>query len=31
MSVLQDPPAGTSIEQGSVVRVEFRAVGIDVE
>ena len=31
MSVLQDPPAGTSVEQGSVVRVEFRAVGIDVE
>lgn len=31
MSVLQDPAAGTSIEQGSVVRVEFRAVGIDVE
>lgn len=31
MSVLQDPPAGTSIEQGSVVRVEFRPVGIDVE
>lgn len=31
MSVLQDPPAGTSLEQGSVVRVEFRAVGIDVE
>lgn len=31
MSVFQDPPAGTSLEQGSVVRVEFRAVGIDVE
>lgn len=31
MSVLQDPPAGTSVEQGSLVRVEFRAVGIDVE
>lgn len=31
MSVLQDPPAGTSVEQGSIVRVEFRAVGIDVE
>ena len=31
MSVLQDPPAGTSLEQGSVVRVEFRTVGIDVE
>ncbi len=31
MSILQDPPAGTSVEQGSIVRVEFRAVGIDVE
>lgn len=31
MSVLQDPPAGTSVEQGTLVRVEFRAVGIDVE
>ncbi len=31
MSVYQDPPVGTSIEQGSVVRVEFRAVGIDTE
>ena len=31
MSVLQDPPAGSSIEQGSVVRVEFRPVGIDLE
>lgn len=31
MSVFQDPPAGTSIEQGSVVRVEFRAVGVEDE
>lgn len=30
-SILQDPPAGTSVEQGSIVRVEFRPVGIDVE
>lgn len=31
ISVLQDPPAGSSIEQGSVVRVEFRPSGVDVE
>lgn len=31
MSVLQDPVAGSSVEQGTVVRVEFRPVGIDVE
>jgi len=31
MAALQDPKAGTSVEQGTVVRVEFRAVGIDVE
>ena len=31
MSILQDPPAGTTVEQGTIVRVEFRPVGIDVE
>jgi beta-lactam-binding protein with PASTA domain len=31
VSVYQDPPAGTSVEQGSVIRVEFRTVGIDVQ
>ncbi len=31
MSVLQDPPEGTVVEQGTIVRVEFRPVGIDVE
>ncbi len=31
MSVLQEPAAGTEVEQGTIVRVEFRPVGIDVE
>ena len=31
MSILQDPPEGTTVEQGTIVRVEFRPVGIDVE
>lgn len=31
MSILQDPAAGTTVEQGTIVRVEFRPVGIDVE
>lgn len=31
MSILQDPVAGTVVEQGTIVRVEFRPVGIDVE
>ena len=31
MSVLQEPPAGTEVEEGTIVRVEFRPVGIDVE
>lgn len=31
MSILQDPPAGTVVEQGTIVRVEFRPVGIDIE
>ena len=31
MSVLQSPTAGTNVEQGTVVRVEFRPVGLDVE
>ncbi len=31
VSVYQDPKAGESVEQGSVVRVEFRTVGIDVQ
>ncbi len=31
VSVYQDPPAGTSVEQGSVIRVEFRTIGIDVQ
>lgn len=31
VSVYQDPPANTSVEQGSVIRVEFRTVGIDVQ
>lgn len=31
MSILQNPPAGTTVEQGTIVRVEFRPVGIDVE
>ena len=31
MSILQDPPAGSTVEEGTIVRVEFRPVGIDVE
>ena len=31
MSVLQEPAAGTEVEEGTIVRVEFRPVGIDVE
>ena len=31
MSIIQDPPEGTTVEQGTIVRVEFRPVGIDVE
>lgn len=31
MSNFQEPVAGTVVEQGTIVRVEFRLVGIDVE
>ena len=31
MSVFQEPVAGTEVEQGTIIRVEFRPVGIDVE
>jgi stage V sporulation protein D (sporulation-specific penicillin-binding protein) len=31
MSVIQNPKAGTLVEQGTIVRVEFRPVGLDVE
>lgn len=31
MSVLQEPASGTQVEEGTIVRVEFRPVGIDVE
>jgi stage V sporulation protein D (sporulation-specific penicillin-binding protein) len=31
MSIFQEPAPGTTVEQGSIVRVEFRPVGLDVE
>jgi stage V sporulation protein D (sporulation-specific penicillin-binding protein) len=31
MSIFQDPAPGTTVEQGTIVRVEFRPVGLDVE